>query len=445
MGGSTWVQNKTELFEGELVVFQRANSPNFYMRVYIARESKHYQKSLRTKSQYEAIERAKVEYKILQQKVAKEEKVFTISLGEAVEGWFDNELLRERRGVIANSTFKKRTTYIKNTFAPFFGLETKVNDISDKQMTDFIDMRLRRVKKKSSLRQEVSVIKGFYNSYLIKKGFVFKIPEIPEFTSRKDDNAKREDTFNLKEWEKLYKFMREWVKPKNVSKIRIAKKEYGKKENKEKVLNDWEYQMEIHRRIIIRELILIGGSTGLRLPSEILSLKWGDIKVKKEKFAAMFNPEKEVEQLVAVIKVGKDMKTGARIAQGIAGSYFKRLKAYYRNELDYEPKDTDYVFMEFFGRRKFNALDRYALYRIWGELIRDCGLNRIDFQLYHLRHLFITQSILNGVDLLLISKNCGNSPNTIFNHYEHVEMEKQTQKLLQRRNTRKEMENEIEI
>ena len=445
MGGSTWVQNKTELFEGELVVFQRANSPNFYMRVYIARESKHYQKSLRTKSQYEAIERAKVEYKILQQKVAKEEKVFTISLGEAVEGWFDNELLRERRGVIANSTFKKRTTYIKNTFAPFFGLETKVNDISDKQMTDFIDMRLRRVKKKSSLRQEVSVIKGFYNSYLIKKGFVFKIPEIPEFTSRKDDNAKREDTFNLKEWEKLYKFMREWVKPKNVSKIRIAKKEYGKKENKEKVLNDWEYQMEIHRRIIIRELILIGGSTGLRLPSEILSLKWGDIKVKKEKFAAMFNPEKEVEQLVAVIKVGKDMKTGARIAQGIAGSYFKRLKAYYRNELDYEPKDNDYVFMEFFGRRKFNALDRYALYRIWGELIRDCGLNRIDFQLYHLRHLFITQSILNGVDLLLISKNCGNSPNTIFNHYEHVEMEKQTQKLLQRRNTREEMENEIEI
>ena len=445
MGGSTWVQNKTELFEGELVVFQRANSPNFYMRIYIARESKHYQKSLKTKSQYEAVEKAKAEYKILQQKVAKEEKVFTITLGEAVEGWFNNELLRERRGVITNSTFKKRTAYIKNTFAPYFGFETKVNDISDKQMVDFIDMRLRRVKKKSSLRQEVSVIKGFYNSYLIKKGFVFKVPEIPEFTSRKQDNAKREDTFNLKEWEKLYKFMREWVKPKNVSRIRIAKKEYGKKENKEKVLNDWEYQMEIHRRIIIRELILIGGSTGLRLPSEILSLKWGDIKVKKEKFVGMFNPEKETEQLVAVIKVGKDMKTGARIAQGIAGSYFKRLKAYYRNELDYEPKDNDYVFMEFFGRRKFNALDRYALYRIWGELIRDCGLNRIDFQLYHLRHLFITQSILNGVDLLLISKNCGNSPNTIFNHYEHVEMEKQTQKLLQRRNTRKEMENEIEI
>lgn len=445
MAGSTWVQNKTELFEGELVVFQRANSPNFYMRVYIASESKHFQKSLRTKNQYDAIERAKVEYKILQQKVAKEEKVFTITLGEAIEGWFENELKRERRGVITNSTFKKRTAYIKNQFAPHFGLETKVNDISDKQMIDYIDMRLRRVKKKSSLRQEVSVIKGFYNSYLIKKGFVFKIPEIPEFTGRKEDRAKREDTFNLKEWEQLYKFMREWVKPKNISKTRIALKEYGKKGNKEKVMNEWEHQMEIHRRRIIRELILIGGSTGLRSPSEILSLKWCDIKVKKEKFAGMFNPEKEAEQLVAVIKVGSDMKTGARTVQGLAGSYFKRLKDYYRTELGYEPKDTDYVFMEFFGRRKFNVLDRYALYRIWGELMRDCGLNRIDFQLYHLRHFFITQSILNGIDLLLISKNCGNSPNTIFNHYEHIEMEKQTQNLLKRRNTKEEMENEIEI
>jgi len=29
MGGSIWVQNKIELFEGELVVFKRANSPNY--------------------------------------------------------------------------------------------------------------------------------------------------------------------------------------------------------------------------------------------------------------------------------------------------------------------------------------------------------------------------------------------------------------------------------
>ena len=80
MGGSTWVQDKTELFEGELVVFKRPNSPNFYMRVWIAHERKHYQQSLKTKSHFEAVERAKSKYKELQIKVARAEKVFTSTL-----------------------------------------------------------------------------------------------------------------------------------------------------------------------------------------------------------------------------------------------------------------------------------------------------------------------------------------------------------------------------
>ena len=85
MGGSTWVQEKIELgIEGELLVFLRPNSPNWYMRVWISNEGKYLQKSLKTKSKYEAIERAKVEYKQLQVKVAKEEKIFTITFGEAV-------------------------------------------------------------------------------------------------------------------------------------------------------------------------------------------------------------------------------------------------------------------------------------------------------------------------------------------------------------------------
>ena len=85
MGGSVWVQNKIELFEGELVVFKRANSPNFYMRVYVKKEGKHYQKSCKTRNEYNAIEFAKAEYKSLQQKVAKDEKVFTITISHEYE------------------------------------------------------------------------------------------------------------------------------------------------------------------------------------------------------------------------------------------------------------------------------------------------------------------------------------------------------------------------
>jgi site-specific recombinase XerD len=443
--GSTWVQDKTELFEGELVVFKRANSPNWYMRVYVAKEGKHYQKSLKTKSQYDAIEKAKAEYKVIQQKVAKEEKVFTITFAEALEGYNELEVARERRGLIKNDWLKKKQQYLQNIFAPYFGLEEKVNSITDKKMEEYIDMRMKRCKRKQTIQQELTIIKHFYKTYLIKRGFVFKIPEFPEFKVRKSDLSKREDTFTIAEYEKLYKFLREWVKPKNVSKTRIAEKSYGKKENKEKVLNDWEHQMEIHRRVLIREMILICANSGLRAPKEILSLTWGDIRIKKETFSGFYNSDKEIEQLVSIISVNAEQKTGARSCVCLAGAYFKRLKEYFKNELGYEPQDDEPVFMEFYGRRKFEALDRYALYRMWGELMRDCGLKRIDFTPYHLRHFSITQSILNGVDLLLIAKNHGNSINTIAKHYEHIQMETQTHKLIKRRDTRREMEGDIEI
>ena len=129
----------------------------------------------------------------------------------------------------------------------------------------------------------------------------------------------------------------------------------------------------------------------------------------------------------------------------MAGSYFKRLKQYYRDKFGINPEDNQPVFMEMFGRRKGNSFDRYALYRIWGELMRDCKLNRIDFTLYCLRGFYITQSILNGVDITMIAKNCGNSPNTIYKHYEFINMEINTHNLIKRRDTKKEVEYEVEI
>ena len=103
---------------------------------------------------------------------------------------------------------------------------------------------------------------------------MFKIPEFPEFKIREKDRAKRDDTFTLKEYDVLVRFLREWVKPKNVSPFRNAVKSYGNKDNSIKKLNAMELEMEKHRRVIIRELILIASNSGLRCPKEILSIKW---------------------------------------------------------------------------------------------------------------------------------------------------------------------------
>ena len=440
-----WVGEKIELFEGELIVFKRANSPMWYMRVYVKKESKHYQKSCKTKSKYDAIDFAKRQYKELQQKVAKDEKVFTITLGEALQAYDKQEQERVNRGLIGATWKYQKEVYMRTTFAKYFDVSTQVNQISERQIEEYVNQRMDILKRKTTLKQEIGILKHFWRTYLVKNGFVYQVPLFPEFRIRRGDSAKREDTFTLKEYEKLYKFLREWVKEKNVSNVRIAVAGYANRSGSEKKMVDWERKMECHRRVMMRELILICANTGIRVPKEITSLTWGDIKVRKEVATGRYNTKKNVEELIALINIGSNQKTGMRVVTGVAGRYFQRLKQYYRDTFDYNPTDKDFVFMDMLGRNQGKVFERHSFYRLWKELMFSAKLNRIEFSPYSLRGFYITQSILNGIDLLLIAKNCGNSLNTIMKHYEFIKMESQTKDLIKRRNIQEEISAEVII
>ena len=134
-----------------------------------------------------------------------------------------------------------------------------------------------------------------------------------------------------------------------------------------------------------------------------------------------------------------------RVVTGVAGRYFQRLKQYYRDTFDYNPTDKDYVFMDMLGRNQGKVFERHSFYRLWKELMSSAKLTRLDFSPYSLRGFYITQSILNGIDLLLIAKNCGNSLNTIMKHYEFIKMESQTKDLIKRRNIQEEISAEVII
>jgi len=440
-----WVDEKIELFEGELIVFKRANSPNWYMRVYVKKESKHYQKSCKTKSKYDALDFAKRMYKELQQKVAKDEKVFTITLGDALEAYDKQEQERVNRGLIGATWKYQKEVYLRTTFAKYFDVTTQVNQINEKDLEEYVNERMDILKRKTTLKQEIGILKHFWRTYLVKNGFVYQVPLFPEFRIRRGDSAKREDTFSLKEYEKLYKFLREWVKEKNVSNVRIAVGGYANRKDKEKKLVAWERQMEIHRRVMMRELILICANTGIRVPKEITSLTWGDVKVIKETSTGRYNNKKNVEELIALVNIGSNQKTGMRVVTGVAGRYFQRLKQYYRDTFDYNPTDKDFVFMDMLGRNQGKVFERHSFYRLWKELMSSAKLTRLEFSPYSLRGFYITQSILNGIDLLLIAKNCGNSLNTIMKHYEFIKMESQTKDLIKRRNIQEEISAEVII
>ena len=216
--------------------------------------------------------------------------------------------------------------------------------------------------------------------------------------------------------------------------------------------------------------------TGMRPPSEVLNLKWGDIKVKKQKmdlsqpmlepmnifglnpyeindswkdrptvlwmtrqwYKNYKEPKGLVEYTVIDIVEGK---TGDRTVPCMCAGILEQMQRYFRHMsegLEDEgigaPFDPDRpIFLELFGRRKGKAMDKYVFNRLFRELMDSAGLNRIKYTPYHFRHYFITERIRNGMSARVpqLAKWVGNSPQEIYKTYEHVFLEDDLQKLVQ--------------
>ena len=82
----------------------------------------------------------------------KEEKVFTIQLAEAIEEYYRNECDRIRRGILKEESMKKKVSYLRNQFLPFFG-DIKVNEITDKQFGLYVDYRLKKCRRKQTIKR----------------------------------------------------------------------------------------------------------------------------------------------------------------------------------------------------------------------------------------------------------------------------------------------------
>ena len=434
---------------------------------------------MKTKSHFDAIERAK--YKELQVKVARAEKVLTSLLGDAFVK-YEEEIKKElQRGMIGNDWYNKQLMYVSNTFIHYFNESKKVNDISDAGIADFVDMRLKACKRKDTVRQELTIVKMFYDKVIIKNRYVFARPEFLKFKIKKQDRARRQDTFTPDEMNKLFRFMiEEWCfRPTDArygdprQRIRFAVTQYGKKENRQKLMNDWEFAIELHRRHMMLYALMLLALTGMRAPSEIFSLSWGDIAYRRKKYDdrnALMQPMNIIDNAfmlevsldnklkltthkifdewmcndtgevdISIISIPENTKTGSRNVPCLCSGLFQQIKDYYHFmevEVDGKfiipPFDKDQpIFLELFGRCKGKIFEKHAFNRLFRELMAKAGLERIKFTPYHFRHFFITERIKAGAKVPMIAKLVGNSPTEIYRTYEHVILEDDLESLLQ--------------
>ena len=169
-----------------------------------------------------------------------------------------------------------------------------------------------------------------------------------------------------------------------------------------------------------------------------MNVKRKDVEIKKTKFKDFYVEGNDKWVLTCDVYINSQ-KTGERNVNGIAGSFLCLIEFYEAQGITLEP--DDYMFVDVCGRRKGQQIDKYVLNRLFRELMSYAGLERINFTPYHLRHFYITQRLMNGVDVVLLSENAGNTPQVLLQSYSHVKTKLATQELnkTRRRSSREEI------
>jgi integrase len=385
------IAERYEILDGAVDIIRTTKSGQFWsMSCWLKNEGKCYRRSLRTKNLEEAKELAREMYFRLQGDIRAGNRIFTVTAKEFVDAFIKHKADEANAGLITHGRVQTIKTSLNKWFLKFVGEKTTLEKISRHRFEEYYVWRRQQAEdvRNATLINERALISSLFK-YGISRGFL-RHDQMPIFTrlSIKKSQVERRDEFDLKEWEKLYRSLRSWV---------------GKAEDKQ----------EQDERKFIRDFIILSANTGLRF-GEMRKLKWRMVKIYKAK--EIIN-KKEQERFHAEIAVPQDTKTGARTAVGRRGEIFERIKGYSKHI-----KKDDWIFV---NNETGEQLHKKVYYKHWADLMNHCGLSDSNKKLsyYSLRHTYITFRLLAGVDVFMLSENCGNSVKVIQDHYAHIKSE----------------------
>ena len=150
-------------------------------------------------------------------------------------------------------------------------------------------------------------------------------------------------------------------------------------------------------------------STGMRV-GEILGLKWGDIEFGRKTLNIKRQLSRDSER--GFYFPPPKTKAGIRsvsLGQGITSVLLDHKQRQLHRQMNFLPKwvETDLVFTEDDG----SPIRYKKLTYHFKNLLRDAGLPKMRF--HDLRHTAATQMLVNGVDILTVSKRLGHSKSSI--------------------------------
>ena len=378
------------VLNGKIVLFKRTRSPLWQARFRIGR------KWIRVSTKLEDIKKATgVAIEQYHEAKFKEKHDLPVtsrkfsSVAEAVK----TNLQKAVDAKEGKAVFRDYIQAIDNYLTPFFGnhnVET-VDYPLLQRFNSWREDKMGRVPAKSTINTHTAALNRVFDE-AVSQGYM-KQSQVPHIKNNGNDKpTQRRPDFSIEEYRTLYRFMRKWVKQK------------GRGEE---------------MRHLLRDSVLFLASSGLRYGTEFYNLKWKHITLRDN---------------TLVLHVSG--KTGRRdaIPRATCIRYLRRiqLRAHDLKDLPFEKaiKQDKYVFRTASGVRSKN------LHQTFRKLMKDSGLKTCprtgqDRTLYSLRHLYISQALINRrTDIHTIAKQCGTSIHMIEKHYSHLTVWDKREELL---------------
>jgi integrase len=360
-----------------------ARRSSWYFRIHIKQERRHYRKSLNTNDLNQAKFAAQDEVVNILAKVRSGQRVLDLSLGDLKRQF---ELHMDRlveQGGKSKETRKNHRYRIKlgidflNTKYPK-GLEAKLSQIDGTVFRDYLIWRLTdnkakgRTLRRDVVRDELLVIRKMFK--FARDNKLCSEKTVPSWQFDVEPNGPQRRRIDGNQFNDFARTTIAWVK---------------------EAANTSSYY---HRYMVLHLLALVS-VTGMR-SGEAFGLKNEDIELKGEN--------------EAVIKVSgtTSKRRRNRVITANTGTFRRWLDKRIHKEPD------DYCFSPA-NSGKISARDVfYHQYRSLRESLKRINLEWID--LYHCRHMFITNLIYAGQHLGQIAKVAGTSQGEIESTYDHV-------------------------
>lgn len=369
--GKNILESKT-FRDGGIYLFLRGDykTPIWFCRIKVPGMTGYIYRSTRTSDEHQSYKFADDLYhrqlvKVLGGEVLSKGTKITVGINSYIERFENDErlsikyrvlLLKRVRDHLKTETFENLTTQTISKLTDDLRKGTKTGTMSP-----------------NTVKRVQNDLRHFFR-WSVEEGFLKEVPKLPRINSEQS----RRPHFNEKEWRKITRYLREFVKVDNKKTLR--------------------------ERTMLVNYVLILSNTGIRV-GEARSLKWRDIREVDGNVILTVNGKTGIREVVSRTNEVRD--------------YIKRIYDLRVNEVG-EDKVTsnDLVFCHKDGT------EIGSFKKSFQSLLKGCGVEKDSFgrnrTIYSLRHTYATFRLHEGVNHYVLSRNMGTSVKMLEDYYGHT-------------------------